>query len=312
MIRHYIGRLGYHFRAADTLISCAPKLLNLLHDFEVCSVPVPAKSAMPPPDQLTRLDKILVRMLPARSPELELYQQALTDMDARYQLFHRFLDNYAKPDRTSCVHAEIQVLEHFHAHRMQFACGDSFIACSKPACFCCFLYFRHHPGHVAEPVSHNKIYLSWRPPDFSTAIGSIGPNHQRDILNSMSQELRKEALHQIRGKTAPKTWHPDSVTGITWSAQDEQAGQPMERIDGALSVAAEIIVPHELCRTPPALGPVRSSVFQVMNEGADEIDSPQGVASDVLTNETSQSLQLFPEEFVSDSDEGGGMADSPW
>jgi hypothetical protein len=86
MIRHYIERLGYRFPAADTLVSCALRLLYLLHDFEVCSVPVSVKSPMPPPDQLTRLDKILVRMLPDNSPELEFYQQALTDIDARYQL----------------------------------------------------------------------------------------------------------------------------------------------------------------------------------------------------------------------------------
>jgi len=246
-------------------------------------------------------------MLPAHSDELEFYQQALTDMDVRYQVFHRFLENYTRPDRNSCVHAEIQVLEHFYAHGMQFACDDLFIACSKPACFCCLLYFRHHPGHVVEPVSHNKIYLNWRPPDFSTAIETIGPNHQRDILNAISQELRKEALHQIHEKTAPKTWHPDSATGITWSAQGEQAGQPMEGVDGALSVAAEAIVPHELCKTPPALGSVGASVFQVMKEGVGEINFPQGVANDVLTNEIPESLQPFSEEFVSDSDESGGI-----
>lgn len=98
-------------------------------------------------------------------------------MDVRYQLFDRFLNNYARPKLNSCVHAEIQVLEDSYAHGMQFACDDSFIACSKPAYFCCLLYFRHHPGHVVEPVSHNRIYLNWRPPDSSTAIETISPNH---------------------------------------------------------------------------------------------------------------------------------------
>ncbi|OAL42582.1 hypothetical protein IQ07DRAFT_669315 [Pyrenochaeta sp. DS3sAY3a] len=229
MIRHYIGRLGYHFRAADILVSCSPRLMDLLHDFQVCAVTSMARAPMPMPDQLTRVDKMLVRMLPANSPDLEHYQQALVDMDSRYQVFDRFLENYAKPHRNPCVHAEIQVLEQFYAHKMYFAGDDPYIACSKPACYCCLLYFRNHPGHVVEPMSHNKIYLNWRPPDFRTPIGITDQNHQRDILNAMNQQIRKEALRQIRERTAPKTWHPDSNTGITQSYQSEQAGVPSEQ-----------------------------------------------------------------------------------
>jgi hypothetical protein len=73
MIKHYIGRLGHHFRAADVLVSCAPRLADLLYDFEVRSVPVLAKSAMPPPDGLTTANKILECMLPAKSPDPEHY-----------------------------------------------------------------------------------------------------------------------------------------------------------------------------------------------------------------------------------------------
>ncbi|KAJ6191963.1 hypothetical protein J3E72DRAFT_399454 [Bipolaris maydis] len=210
MIRHYIGRLGHHFRAANNLVAYAPRLFHLLHDFEVHSVPVPVKSAVPPPDQMTTLDRILV----PNSPELYLYQEALTYMDGQYQVFNR-------PNRSSWIHAEIQVLEHFY-----FACDDPFIACSKPACFCCLLYFRHHLGHVVEPVSHNKIYLNWRPPDPRLAMGIISPNHQQDILNAMNQEIRKEALHQLRGNTAPRAWHPDSLTNITRSIQSERGEEP--------------------------------------------------------------------------------------
>lgn len=44
LIRHYIGKLGYHFRAADTLVSCAPRLMDLLQDFEVRGVPALAST----------------------------------------------------------------------------------------------------------------------------------------------------------------------------------------------------------------------------------------------------------------------------
>lgn len=70
MVRHIIGRLGHHLRAADILIFCAPRLADLLYDFEVRNVSGVATSTIPPPDLLTTADKILVRMLPAGSPDL--------------------------------------------------------------------------------------------------------------------------------------------------------------------------------------------------------------------------------------------------
>ena len=161
-------------------------------------------------------------MLPSNSPDLKHYQQALVDIDLRYQLSRRFLENYTGPDLTLCVHAEIQVLEQFYAHRMKFIANDPFVACSKPACFCCLLYFQHHPRHFVEPDSHNKISLNWRPPDFRTPTGVIGPNHQQDILNGMTKDIRREALRQIHEKSAPQAWHPDSLTGITQSAQHDR------------------------------------------------------------------------------------------
>ncbi|RYO03997.1 hypothetical protein AA0121_g12909 [Alternaria tenuissima] len=304
MIRHYIGRLGYHFRAADTLVSCAPSLLYLLHDYEVCSVPAPAKSAMPPPDQLTRLDKVLKRMLPANCPELELYQQALTDMEARHQLFSRFMDNYARPGRTSCVHAEIQVLEHFYAQDIHFAYDDPYVACGKPACYCCLLYFRHHPKQVVEPVSHNKIYLNWRPPDLSAPVGSLSANHQRDILNAMNKEIRKEALQQLHGKTARTAWHPDSLTGVTSS---EQAEQFVEEASDSLGIPAENLVKHRLIKHLHAWEPSGISPVHAVVEEGSRIESLEGAFDDVITDGTSQSLQPPPEDLVSDSGDSVGI-----
>jgi hypothetical protein len=196
--------------------------MNLLHDFEIRPVPALAKSTMPPPDDLTKADKIFIRMLLANSTELEHYQQSFANLNSRFQVCGRFMENYAQPDKNSCVHAEVQVLEHFYAQKMDLAGDDPYIAWSKPACFCCLLYFRHHPGHFVEPVSHNKIYLNWRPPDFNLSIDTISPNHLRDTLNAMNEDIRKEALRQIHGQIAPKAWHPYSITGVTESAQDQE------------------------------------------------------------------------------------------
>jgi hypothetical protein len=104
LVRHYIGRLGYHFQAANILLSCALRFLKLFNSYKVYAISTPSKFVLPP--------------------------------------------------------AEIQVLEHFFANKFSFVGIDPFIACSKPACSCCLLYFRNHPGHFVEPALHHKIYLS--------------------------------------------------------------------------------------------------------------------------------------------------------
>ena len=50
LVRHYIGRLGHYFRAANALLCCAPRLSDLLYDYQVCGVSDPPKSTMPQPD----------------------------------------------------------------------------------------------------------------------------------------------------------------------------------------------------------------------------------------------------------------------
>ncbi|OAG13191.1 uncharacterized protein CC84DRAFT_185325 [Paraphaeosphaeria sporulosa] len=216
--RHLIGRLGHHFRVANELLFCASRLSDILHGFEVRSIPIHTRSAIPPSDGKTTLDSVISRMLPSQSADVERYQSNLAEMDAKYQLSRRFLDNYRDPDLNPRVHAEIQVLEHFYVGGLRFVESDAFVACSKPACFCCLLYFRAHPGHFVEPTSHQKIYLNWRPPDLDAQMAIIRENHQRDILNAMTKSIRKEAFRQINEKIPPHARHPESLTGITESA----------------------------------------------------------------------------------------------
>ncbi|KLJ10751.1 hypothetical protein EMPG_13894 [Blastomyces silverae] len=239
-LRHYIGRLGHHIRAANSLVSAAPKLRQILDGFSVRAITTPARAEwLPPIDEAavrekTLLDKVLVRMLPAKSPQLEFYQQELRKMDETTQISHRFLIPYADSTIRPRVHAEIQVLEHFHEKGLQFEDSDRYVACSKPACYCCRLYFRHHPGSFEEPASHCKIYLNWRPPDVNSRMIDAGAANgeedqesqirQRNILNAMIQDIRRDALHQIAEKQKPSGWHPDSSTGITSTAA--MHGQP--------------------------------------------------------------------------------------
>jgi hypothetical protein len=185
---------------------------------------------------------------------------------------------------------------------MKFAADDPFVACSKPACFCCLLYFWHHPGHFVEPDSHNKIYLNWRPPGFRILTGVMGPTHQRDILNGMNKDIRREALRQIYEKTAPQAWHPDSLTGITQSAQHEQD-------DGAREESnAWSCTPSEVSTWKDLVGPLYSweatpPLFWAMSMKRAEAEPQDETSSLHDTEDTSQYL----EQLLEDSDDAGGV-----
>jgi hypothetical protein len=304
LVRHYIGRLGHHFRAADALLSCSSRLPELFDDFKVCGISTPPKSTLPPADGMTKLDSIIVRMLPAKSPDLGRYQQALTEMDTKYQLSRRFLGNYTDANLKPRVHAEIQVLEHFYASALSFAGADPFIACSKPACFCCLLYIRNHPGNFVEPESHRKIYLNWRPPDTNAEYDFPSHEHQRDILNAMIQEIRKETLRQIDEKSAPRAWHPDSLTGITVSALHEQEQQTLKEAGEVASSSGDLVFIGKESHTSERLPKTTGLAFcSLTSLAVGEVSFNSARRSE--HNAPPRNTQPFFDSFEEDSEEGG-------
>lgn len=311
LIRHYIGRLGHHFRAANALLSCTSRLSELLHGFEVRSIPTPQKSVLPPADRMTRLENIIVRMLPADSPDLDRYQRALADMDTKFQLSRRFHDKYTDDKLKPRVHAEIQVLEQFYGSKLSFEGGDPFIACSKPACFCCLLYFRYHPGHFVEPTSHHKIYLNWRPPDINAEYDIVGQNSQRDILNSMTRDIRKEALRQIAEKTEPQAWHPDSLTGITESVLHEQGHGALREIWETLPSVTDPIIFKEL--PAGSEDPSKTTEFDSVSPTLHDVDVVGFTTDSDHRNgyeKSPQESQPISYSFEDDSEEGGVLLSS--
>ena len=219
-VRHYIGRLGSHMKAAKILVATAMRFPRLFDDFEVKHLPSPMSAERPPQvDDLTTLDGIAVRMLPKGDPRLLSCQEDLRDMDRKFGIHTRLMEEYSKPTFLPRVHAELILLEHFYVQQYEFVDKDRYVGCSKPACYCCYHYICAHPGNFVRPASHNKIYLNWRPPDIidDDAEGSTA-KHRRDTMNKMIAEIREDVLVQIRDQSGRRNAHPDSTTGITVTA----------------------------------------------------------------------------------------------
>lgn len=73
-LRHYIGRLGSHLRAARIIATAAYRLPDLFESFVIKVLPSAKPPTLPPPaDNHTTLDGIIKRVLPVDSDEIQLY-----------------------------------------------------------------------------------------------------------------------------------------------------------------------------------------------------------------------------------------------
>lgn len=224
-VRHYIGRLGSHVSAARILVDSARQLPSLFDDFEIAVVRGQASPPGPTPlGHKVTFDGIVNRMGSADDKELSELRAALEHMNSTHDLGARFCAGYESKNFQPRVHAELILLEYFYSHRLEFMDGDRYIGCSKPACYCCWLYIRAHPGRFAEPACHNKIWLNWSPPGILTAQSSIDgleSKHTSNIINEMVKTVRSDTKEQVLNRSTRRSWHPDSTTGITYSVEAE-------------------------------------------------------------------------------------------
>ncbi|KAJ5168684.1 uncharacterized protein N7482_004278 [Penicillium canariense] len=167
-------------------------------------------------------------------------ENGLWKLNSIKNIFASFTTKYARIKPR--IHAEVQVLEYFYNNQMAFAGNDRYIACSKPACLCCELYFKYHPARMVVPESHRNIWTNWGLPaveNFSKAIPA--GRQQLDILNKIIHELREMVIKQALGHSPAGNWHPDSRTGITephYSGQSQMPCNLFERKPFYLSVGA--------------------------------------------------------------------------
>ncbi|KAI9669193.1 MAG: hypothetical protein M1817_004735 [Caeruleum heppii] len=210
--RHYIGRLGSYLKATKILLTAGCKLPALFDSFEIKICEYLPSVSPPVPENELSLDRMLGRMLPAHTAleEVLQYQEALAFMDQKFRLLDQVKEQYRNKTFKPRVHAELILLEHFHRHNLEFVNRDKYIGCSKPACYCCYLYIRAHPGDFVHPACHNKLYTKWAPPGTDLQL-------RRNMLNEIVKPIRREVLRQISERRGPGNGHPDSTTGITAS-----------------------------------------------------------------------------------------------
>ncbi|KAJ0334970.1 hypothetical protein COL154_013785 [Colletotrichum chrysophilum] len=224
-VHHMISSLGAHVRVISQLFDDASRLQSLLKSYRVDRVPKPEAATVPEIDDHITLRGILNRLLPAGDDRYETYLTYLSHMEPQVNIEKRLRDRFDPEEPGTlrpCVHAEIQMLHHFHDDQRTFVAGDRFVAWSKFACICCNSYFRNHPANVALLGCHQKTYPNWGVLQLPSGAKDKRWLDQRKIINAVIQDLKKMVLDQISQRHISSLDHPDSVSQFSTIMGDEQ------------------------------------------------------------------------------------------
>lgn len=218
-IRHLLGRLGEHLKAAKTIVSAALRFPGILDEFEIQTrISPPSSCYFQSPHTVTLSD--LASRIFTKEDEIMHYQEALEKLEGTSNgaLLGRLRQECCFKTR---VHAELLLADLFYWRQFDFLDDDPYIGCSKPACFNCFQYILAHPGHFVLPACHNKLYLAWRTPDIleKNVPISIAVKIREAITSKINSSIRAELRRQIDGRYPRKAMQHDSVTGTSSSIQ---------------------------------------------------------------------------------------------
>ncbi|KAI9774032.1 MAG: hypothetical protein M1839_001917 [Geoglossum umbratile] len=214
-IRHFIGRLGSHMKAARVLVEAGKHYPRLFTDYSIETATHHLNFAPPSYRNKSSINGIINRMV--TDPQAcEYYRNELRSQDEKFHLMleQRIRDEYKNPKFKLRVHAEIILLDLFHCKNLRFLDGVRYIGVSKPSCFLCYRYFQAHPLQARTSGCSNNLYLQWQPPYVQQDSPAL-VKEQEDILNTMIKGIRLFVLDNIVPDYRGFKAHPDSTTGLT-------------------------------------------------------------------------------------------------
>ncbi|KAH0542310.1 hypothetical protein FGG08_003247 [Glutinoglossum americanum] len=216
-LRYYICRLGKHLAITKRMVKTSTTDRALFSGFEIKLLNSPGPELYKLLPKNSTIEGIFNRMF-SNSAERDALLRPLRPLSDALGLPEQLKKNCQFKTR---VHAELLLVDHFHAKQLNFVDSDKYVGCSKPACFLCYEYISAHPGGFALPATHNKLYRGWRHPD----IIDDGPKEELDhlqkcrenIINEMVKKIRAQLSEQLRGGIGQNQWrsHPDSSTGVS-------------------------------------------------------------------------------------------------
>ncbi|KAL0935497.1 uncharacterized protein CTRU02_210088 [Colletotrichum truncatum] len=287
--KHMIGRLAAHAHAVHELFDDSERLQKLLESYRVDKVDTPLPASVPPGDSHTTLAGVLKRLLPARDDRYESYLCYLKRMDSQLGIENTLCTKLKPGALKPCVHAEIQMLHHFHDTNRQYFANDRFVACSKFACILCESFFRNHPARVILLDSHQKTYPNWGAIQLPRGASDPGWQNWRKIMNDVIHDIKAIVVDQISQQLVSSMNHPDSISQFTASV-DEAHDSTGSETDYFEYLSSE----SDDCKCP-----ISMVVFLVVNQRITTAHSSTSTELAVQLAHTSVEDQQF-----SDDDDG--------
>lgn len=208
-VRHFLGRLCSWVRASRYLVVTCRHFRHRIKNARVQQAEISLRTItfqLPWGDPSDILREVLPDFHESRLQDALQARQNDKLIDPIILCLSRMVEGRFKP----YIHAEIILLVHFYVHRLEFVAGDRYIAGSKPSCYCCDLYARHHPAGILLRRSHGNIWLKWTAPELCAEMVLQGTDVLRSMLNYVRLDLRSQLLSGLVHASRP----PDSTTGL--------------------------------------------------------------------------------------------------
>ena len=222
-LRHYVGRLGSWHVASLVLTSTASQVPDLFKNAKAQTVPFRDLEGQTFQSDQRALDNALGRLFlhtSEKTPQqVRSSLQTSTKCDVGEIFAELFRCRYSKP----CLHAEIAVLEHFYRRSRHFVNDDRYIGCSKPSCYCCYLFCRLHPLQVLPRPCHGITWPKWSFPPLPDDSSDVSTARQY-LMRAMLDEMTRDLLTDLSSQSRPSLSWPESTTGIgntrTWMQKE--------------------------------------------------------------------------------------------
>ena len=215
-IRHFIGRMGSWLKAVKFILRVARRSPDLLRNYTTESVPQEFGTLSPRIETSTQRTDTL-EYIHSRQTQEGISPD--NEDDVRKHSAELYYDKWECLGRGTKIHAEVVMLEHFAGGNRAFLNDDRYIGCSKPSCYCCEGYFRHHPSQFELRPCHGNVWVRWSPPIWPLHVDQSYVPPTRQIIMAMKVEIEAAIENNPNLVLMKDKLLRDSITNLSSSLE---------------------------------------------------------------------------------------------
>ncbi|KAL7946768.1 hypothetical protein V8C42DRAFT_318748 [Trichoderma barbatum] len=211
---HTIRRILAYQQSVQFFLSAKEKWPSLFENFTVSFI----SSSRPVPKPIRNKSlsaESMVGRMTRKEKEIKIFRDFVGTLQA-FDLDDRIKQEYGRDSFRPIVHAEVLLLNWISKQGeivpSRFFNEWKYIGSSKPTCKMCDYYFLAHKSDVEHRSSHGNLYSSWRVPDVFPYQGEAALKARQVMVDSLLQQVRKDAFDIVRKKAFPSAKGDDSNT----------------------------------------------------------------------------------------------------